>query len=103
MFVFVLSFHDASHGRLHPVHRMNEAFGHVLGTVMFIPLNVYRFAHARHHANSAAPATRSYGHSIHRMFPDRCDCSRRSSKSSRICLYAALVPAFGLCRQANAS
>ena len=50
MFVFVLSFHDASHGRLHPVHRMNEAFGHVLGTVMFIPLNVYRFAHARHHA-----------------------------------------------------
>src|SRR6478752_366311 len=34
MFVFVLSFHDASHGRLHPVHRMNEAFGHFLGTAM---------------------------------------------------------------------
>jgi fatty acid desaturase len=34
LFVFVLSFHDASHGRLHPVHRMNEGFGHVVGTMM---------------------------------------------------------------------
>src|SRR3954468_19271194 len=55
MFVFVLSFHDASHGRLHPVHRMNELFGHALGTAMLVPLNVYRFAHARHHAQLGRP------------------------------------------------
>ncbi len=55
MFVFVLSFHDASHGRLHPVHWMNEAFGHALGTAMLTPLNVYRFAHARHHAQLGRP------------------------------------------------
>src|SRR4029079_17792316 len=55
MFVFVLSFHDASHGRLHPVHRVNEAIGHALGTVMWTPLNVYRFAHARHHAQLGRP------------------------------------------------
>ena len=56
MFVFVLSFHDASHGRLHPVHFMNEMFGHILGTLMLTPLNVYRFAHARHHAQLSRPA-----------------------------------------------
>jgi fatty acid desaturase len=50
IFVFVVAFHDASHDRLHPVHRMNEVFGHIAGTLMFIPLNVYRHAHARHHA-----------------------------------------------------
>jgi fatty acid desaturase len=55
MFVFVLSFHDASHGRLHPVHRLNEAIGHALGTAMLTPLNVYRFAHARHHAQLGRP------------------------------------------------
>jgi len=53
MFVFTLAFHDASHGRFHPVHRLNEAFGHIAGTLGFIPLNVYRFAHARHHAHLA--------------------------------------------------
>lgn len=50
LFIFVIGFHDASHERLHPVHRMNEMFGHVAGTLMFIPLSVYRHAHARHHA-----------------------------------------------------
>ena len=55
LFVFVLAFHDASHGRLHPVHRMNEFYGHILGTVIFTPLAVYRFAHARHHAQLARP------------------------------------------------
>lgn len=52
-FVLVLAFHDASHGRMHPVHWMNEAYGHLLGTIMLTPLNVYRFAHARHHAQLA--------------------------------------------------
>lgn len=55
IFVFVLAFHDASHERLHPIHWLNEAFGHVAGTLMFIPLSVYRYAHARHHANLGAP------------------------------------------------
>lgn len=50
LFLFVIAFHDASHDRLHPVHAMNEAFGHIVGTMMFIPLDVYRHAHARHHA-----------------------------------------------------
>jgi fatty acid desaturase len=53
LFVFVLAFHDASHGRFHPVTFMNEGFGHVVGTFGFTPLNVYRYAHARHHAHLA--------------------------------------------------
>src|SRR5215203_3728429 len=55
MFVFVLAFHDASHGRLHPIHWVNEAFGHAVGTLGLTPLNVYRFAHARHHAQLGRP------------------------------------------------
>jgi fatty acid desaturase len=55
MFVFVLAFHDASHGRFHPLAMLNEGFGHVVGTFGFTPLNVYRFAHARHHASLARP------------------------------------------------
>lgn len=53
MFVFVLAFHDASHGRFHPVSWFNEAFGHVVGTLGLTPLSVYRYAHARHHAQLA--------------------------------------------------
>jgi fatty acid desaturase len=53
MFIFTLAFHDASHGRFHPVHWMNEFFGHCIGTIGFTPLAVYRFAHARHHAQLA--------------------------------------------------
>jgi len=56
MFVFVLAFHDASHGRFHPVAFMNEAYGHVVGSFGFTPLAVYRYAHARHHASLARPA-----------------------------------------------
>jgi fatty acid desaturase len=53
LFVFVIAFHDASHGRLHPVHFMNEMYGHLVGTITLTPLNVYRYAHARHHAQLA--------------------------------------------------
>ncbi len=53
MFVFTLAFHDASHERMHPVGWLNEAFGHVVGTLGFTPLHVYRYAHARHHAQLA--------------------------------------------------
>jgi len=55
VFVFILSFHDASHGRIHPIHWVNEVFGHAIGTAMFVPLNVYRYAHARHHAQLGRP------------------------------------------------
>src|SRR5207244_917806 len=54
-FVFVLAFHDASHGRQHPVPWVNELYGHIVGTITFIPLSVYRYAHARHHAQLARP------------------------------------------------
>jgi fatty acid desaturase len=50
MFVFVLSFHDASHGRLYPAGWLNELHGHIVGTFSCVPLAVYRYAHARHHA-----------------------------------------------------
>lgn len=50
LFLFVIAFHDASHDRLHPVHWINEVFGHVVGTISLVPLDVYRHAHARHHA-----------------------------------------------------
>lgn len=53
MFVFTLSFHDASHGRMHPVGWANDMFGHMVGTFGWTPLNVYRYAHARHHAQLA--------------------------------------------------
>jgi fatty acid desaturase len=53
IFVFTLSFHDASHGRMHPVPWLNELFGHIVGTLGFTPLHVYRHAHARHHAQLA--------------------------------------------------
>jgi fatty acid desaturase len=55
MFIFVLSFHDASHGRLYPPHWLNEAHGHFVGTLSFTPLAVYRYAHARHHAQLGRP------------------------------------------------
>src|SRR5262245_65806407 len=41
MFVLVLAFHDASHGRLHPVHWVNEWYGHLIGSIMLTPLSVY--------------------------------------------------------------
>jgi fatty acid desaturase len=53
MFIFTLSFHDASHGRMHPVGWVNELVGHIVGTFGFTPLAVYRYAHARHHAQLA--------------------------------------------------
>jgi fatty acid desaturase len=50
IFVLVLAFHDASHGRLHPVGWINDGLAHITGTLSFVPLAVYRHAHARHHA-----------------------------------------------------
>ena len=42
MFIFMLSFHDASHGRIHPVPWLNELFGHIAGTLGITPLHAYR-------------------------------------------------------------
>jgi fatty acid desaturase len=53
LFIFSLAFHDASHGRFHPITWVNDAFGHLVGTLGFTPLHVYRYAHARHHAQLA--------------------------------------------------
>ncbi len=55
LFLFVIAFHDASHDRLHPVRGMNELFGHTIGTFSLVPLDVYRHAHARHHAYLSTP------------------------------------------------
>lgn len=52
---FTLAFHDASHSRFHPSGWMNELFGHGVGTFSFLPLAVYRHAHARHHAYIGTP------------------------------------------------
>ena len=50
-----LAFHDAGHGRFHPRRRANELFGHLVGTLCFVPLAAYRHAHARHHACLGSP------------------------------------------------
>jgi fatty acid desaturase len=39
---------------LHPVRWMNNLVGHIVGTVLAIPLSVYRYAHAQHHAHLAS-------------------------------------------------
>ena len=104
MFVFVLSFHDASHGRLHPVHRVNEAIGHALGTAMLTPLNVYRFAHARHHAQLGRPGDPE-------LWPFNSPNVPRPLRvlaafveiAFGFIVHAALVLALGLRRQADAS
>lgn len=45
-----LTFHDTAHGTWHPVGWKNELMGLVLGTLILVPLSVYRYAHALHHA-----------------------------------------------------
>jgi len=51
---FALSLHDAAHGTLHPRRRVNEWLGHLYGTLVLVPLTVYRRAHAHHHAQLAS-------------------------------------------------
>jgi hypothetical protein len=45
-----LMFHDAAHGTLHPKKRHNDIVGFGLGTLIFVPMTVYRHAHSMHHA-----------------------------------------------------
>ncbi len=42
--------HEAAHGTLAHRRKFNEIGGILIGTFAFIPLSVYRFVHARHHA-----------------------------------------------------
>ena len=49
------AFHEASHGTLHPTRWRNDMQGMLVGTIMFIPLSVYRLAHWQHHAYLASP------------------------------------------------
>jgi fatty acid desaturase len=48
------AFHEASHGTLHTTGWRNDMQGMLVGTVMFIPLSVYRLAHWQHHAYLAS-------------------------------------------------
>ena len=44
--------HEAGHATLWPGRRrLNELHGVAIGTVALIPLSVYRYVHARHHAH----------------------------------------------------
>jgi len=43
--------HEAAHGALSPNRVLNELHGVLIGTASFIPLSVYRYVHARHHAH----------------------------------------------------
>lgn len=45
-----LCFHDAAHGTLYPNRLQNEAAGTMIGTLILLPLSVYRYVHASHHA-----------------------------------------------------
>ena len=45
-----LAFHDMAHGTWHPNSRKNEMMGLFVGTIIMVPLSVYRYAHSRHHA-----------------------------------------------------
>lgn len=45
-----LAFHDAAHRTLHPNPLLNEAMGHFASVFIFLPLSVYRYVHAFHHA-----------------------------------------------------
>lgn len=45
-----LMFHDAAHGTLQKSKLSNEIVGFGLGTLIFVPITLYRHAHAMHHA-----------------------------------------------------
>jgi fatty acid desaturase len=46
----LIAFHEASHGTLNPRWWINELQGIVLGTMILVPLSVYRYVHGQHHA-----------------------------------------------------
>jgi fatty acid desaturase len=47
--------HEAAHGALARTRLVNEVHGIVVGTAALIPLSVYRYVHARHHAHLGGP------------------------------------------------
>lgn len=46
----LVAFHEAAHGQLQPVRRLNEFIGQLLGCVMMVPLTAFRIVHQQHHA-----------------------------------------------------
>jgi fatty acid desaturase len=46
----LIAFHEAAHGLLCPVSRINDAIGRLLGSLSFLSLELYRAAHQTHHA-----------------------------------------------------
>jgi fatty acid desaturase len=47
----LIAFHEAAHGTLSSRRWLNEFQGIMLGVVILVPLSVYRFVHAQHHAH----------------------------------------------------
>ena len=54
MHTIALSFHDAAHGTLHPRRAVNEFVGFLYGTLILVPMTVYRCVHALHHSQLAS-------------------------------------------------
>src|ERR1044071_710798 len=45
----LIGFHEASHGLLRKSRRLNEFDGVLIGIFSFLPFNLYRVVHQRHH------------------------------------------------------
>src|ERR1051325_11237953 len=45
----LIGFHEASHGLLRKSRRLNEFDGILIGIFSFLPFNLYRVVHQRHH------------------------------------------------------
>jgi fatty acid desaturase len=50
----LIAFHEAAHGTLNARPWLNELQGVAIGTVILVPLSVYRYVHGRHHAQLAS-------------------------------------------------
>jgi fatty acid desaturase len=46
----LIAFHEAAHGTLCPVRRLNEGLGVLIGSMSFMSLSLYRVVHHSHHA-----------------------------------------------------
>jgi len=51
----LIAFHEASHGTLNARRWVNELQGIGIGTVILVPLSVYRYVHGQHHTYLAQP------------------------------------------------
>jgi fatty acid desaturase len=51
----LIAFHEAAHATLNSRRWINELQGICMGTIIFVPLSVYRYVHAQHHAYLGSP------------------------------------------------